>query len=145
MKKTNIQNRPHLTKFERRNRRRKQKRFIIMLTCALVACVILGTVLTVKSQSVENVRISDEAYREFEKEYIKDVRMLLEEEGFANSGVTLTKEYRDDGTRNYEVLIHHKWINELSDKEQEELKAALLQIPFPMQGCNFDHEFLVRA
>lgn len=142
---THKKKRPHLTKFEKRARRRRQKRLIVILTGMLAACVIAGTVLTVKSQSSEMIQISDEAYREFEKEYLSDIRNVLSEKGFENSGVTLTKEYCENGTRNYEILIHHKRIISLSYEEQSTLKEELLKIPFPMQGCAFEYEFFERV
>ncbi|MBE5853405.1 MAG: hypothetical protein E7299_10745 [Lachnospiraceae bacterium] len=128
-----------------KNRKRRLRKCIMLITFALMACVILGTVLTVKSQSSESIRISDEAYKEFEKEYIANVRTALLEKGFDNSGVTLTKEYCENGTRNYEILIHHKRISLLSQEEQRVLKDELLQIPFPMQGCEFAYEFFERT
>ena len=128
-----------------KNRKRRLRRCIICITFALMVCVILGTVLTVKSQSSETIRISDEAYKEFEKEYISNVRTALLEKGYDNSGVTLTKEYCENGTRNYEILIHHKRITSLSTEEQSVLKEELLQIPFPMQGCKFEYKFFERV
>ena len=50
-----------------KNRKRRLRKCIMLITFALMACVILGTVLTVKSQSAETIRISDEAYKEFVK------------------------------------------------------------------------------
>ena len=114
-------------------------------TIIMVIFILFTTVLTVTSQSPKNVTINDEAYRKLERAYVQDVCQTLSREGFANSGVTLTKEYQEDGTRIYQVLIHHKRILALSDKEQETLLEEIRQIPFSVPGCSFAYCFLVRS
>ena len=145
MRRNLYEGKPHLEKIQKRRQKRRRRNMIIILTVSAMAFVILGTVLTVKSQSSQQISISDQAYKELEKEYVDHVRQLLTEKGYDNSGVTLTKEYREDGTRNYDVLIHHKRITALPAEEQELLKEELSKVPFPVPGCDFGHQFLVRT
>lgn len=100
---------------------------------AISALVLIGiTTLcisgTVHSSEKVERREREKYYRELEAEYVKNVRFFLNEEGYSNSGVTMTKVIDEEENRSYTVAIHHRGIENLQQEEQEQLQAELLQI-----------------
>ncbi len=113
--------------------------FTMLLVLGL-AMFVSGTAL---SQSNEKVVADEAGLRSLEQKYISDIRTYLEEQGFQNSGVTLTWIMEADGSRSYEVALHHKGIAELSVAEQEVLLAEVQELAFWTAGCNFHVNLLV--
>lgn len=120
-----------------------KKGFFYTMTMVLLFTVICGTVMTVRSQSRSNVAIDEKYYVSMEADYLDQVRTILTAHGLNNSGITMTKQYETDGSRNYSVLIHHAEIGRMSIADRQELKEALQQISFPAQNCHFTDHFLV--
>ena len=67
----------------------------------------------------------------------------LNEMGFRNSGVTLTRVVDAEGNREYTFTIHHGKIDRMSEEERMALAAALMQSITPVESCSFTHEFLM--
>ena len=98
---------------------------VIITVSALALIGITGTVHS--SEKVER-RGREKYYREIEAEYVKEVRVFLNEEGYSNSGVTMTKVIDEEENRSYTMTIHHRGIGNLQQEEQEQLQEELLQI-----------------
>ena len=109
---------------------------ILVLVAAFCIC---GTVL---SQSDSRHLIDEKYYRAMEQAYLQEVRTFLEEEGYKNSGVMMTKVIESDGSRSYTVTIHHGRIDRLPDTEKQSLLADCASIAFPVEGCTFSHTLL---
>lgn len=114
---------------------------IVTIIFALTAAFFITA--TVMSQS----NISGQAQARYDREqgqkYVKVVREYLDESGYQNSGVTLSRVTEADGTMSYMVTIHHERIDRLSGEEQTALKAQLAKIPAPENVADIYHEFLV--
>lgn len=119
------------------------KKLFAFLTTGLVMIIIMGTAMTVKSQSRNNVAIDEKYYVSMEADYMNRIRENLREDGYADSGITMTKQYGDKDSRSYRVLIHHDAISRLSPEQKDALKEELSEISFPAQNCTFSYEFLV--
>ena len=120
----------------------KRVGYFTITTIVLVLVITFCAVGTVKSISKESAASEEAYYQELEKNYIRQVRAYLEEEGFRNSGVTMTRVLTQEGKREYNVLIHNSRLNNLSDAEKEGLKAELKELYSGMEECGFYHEFL---
>ena len=77
-----------------------------------------------------------------EKEYVKEIRGFLTEQGYENSGVNLTMVADGEGNRSYQVKLHHKRINRLSEEEKEALFATVEELAFQVMGCEFEVSLL---
>ncbi|MBQ8596502.1 MAG: hypothetical protein IJ409_10545 [Lachnospiraceae bacterium] len=120
----------------------KKNMLTIILTVILVfisAFCISGTVI---SQERGKSKVEEKYYRQAEQAYVKEVRSFLNEQGYKNSGVTMTYILAEDGSREYTVTIHHKKINALDESGKYRLMEACRQIVFPVEDCSFFHEFL---
>lgn len=116
---------------------------IVMLTLVLVLGLALAVSGTVLSQP-DGERVADEAVlRTLEREYIKEIREYLTMQGFENSGVTLNWVMESDGSRSYEVVLHHKEIGSLSLEAREMLFKSVEALAFEVTGCNFRVKLLV--
>lgn len=120
----------------------RKHRGFILLTLALIAVTAFCITGTVKSQSSENVQIDKKYYEQLEKEYVREIRTYLTEEGYENSGVMLTYISTGGNGRKYTVTIHNEKINGLSQGEKTELKNKILGMAFEIPGCTFFQEFL---
>lgn len=109
---------------------------ILVLVAAFCIC---GTVL---SQSDSRQLIDEKYYRTMEQAYLQEVRTFLEEEGYRNSGVIMTKVIEADGSRSYTVTIHHGRIDRLPEAEKQSLLADCASIAFPVEECTFSHTLL---
>ena len=78
-----------------------------------------------------------------EKEFYADMKELLTQKGYINSGITIRWVLEETGERNYTVMIHHRRISQLDDAGKEELLQELMKTEFQDTGCTFSYEFLV--
>lgn len=105
--------------------------------------IIFMTTMTVRSQSDIEVVELEHYYRELETEMVREVRGVLNDNGYDNSGVSLTRVVNEDGSREYTLTVHHKKITQLNDEGREELKLELQECNFNAENCSFNQEFLV--
>ena len=97
---------------------------------------------TVSGKEDGEAKEQEAFYREQENKLLADTRAFLNQEGYYNSGVTLTRVVDSDGRREYTITIHHSRIDRMDDFEKQELKNALEELVFVSKGCSFCHTFL---
>ena len=82
----------------------------IKLFTIIAAVIVISVVLSVSVKAYANDKKGRE-YREAiersEAEYVKDVRENLNDYGFKNAGVNLTKEYDKDRNVTYRLVVNH--------------------------------------
>lgn len=129
--------------YERNVRRGVRKEAVFVLfTVFMILSLWFFISEKVMSQNNGTVTVDEAAFLELESNYLSQVKVYLEEEGFRNSGVALSRVIETDGSRSYEVTLHHKKLNELSLEEQEKLKADIEELAFRVSGCEFQVTFL---
>ena len=104
-------------------------------TLVLILIVVLCIGATVKSESREEAQRMEN--RALERQLLSDMRQYLEDNGYRDSGVTLTYAVGEDGRCDYTFTIHHKKINGMSEAERETLSAELTR------ACNADGKYAV--
>ena len=97
-----------------------------MITALLIlsaAFCVSGTVMCKEKQECcqENAK-----YALLEDTFKESTRRTLEEQGYHNSGLTVTWTRDADGRRSYRVEVHHRRIQELEAGEQAQLTEILL-------------------
>ena len=129
---------------ENRNERkgvRKEAAFI-MVTLLMILSLWFFIPEKVMSQNIDTVTVDEEAFIELEGNYLSQIKAYLEKEGFQNSGVALTRVVEEDGSRSYEITLHHKKLDKLSRDELETLKENIKELAFGVSGCEFQIKFL---
>lgn len=104
------------------------KKGYLMVTLLLIFITVFCTTGTVMGMEKGKDGVDETYYRQAEKEYVQQVKRLLTEEGFENSGVALTKVLYENGSREYTLQVHHKHIGKLSRDGQEALQQMLIEL-----------------
>lgn len=121
---------------------RKKKLSFVIAVIFSVLVLLFCTTQTVMSQNSTDSRGEKQYYAQMEKEYYSNMRQMLTEMGYSDSGITIRWVSNGDGMRTYIVMIHHRRIDRLDEKEKEELLLELAAAEFPDRRCTFQYEFL---
>ncbi len=88
----------------------------------MMVCIMARTV-SGKEQRIDLP--TADAYERMEAEHIKEIRTVLSENHFSNSGVNMTKVIDADENRVYTVEIYHMRLNDADQKTKQELLNQL--------------------
>lgn len=109
----------------------------IVVTIMLILTSIFFISKTVQGrEDIETVE-KERYFRVLEQEYVEEIRTYLNEQGYTNSGVSLTRVVDEEGGREYSIVLHHKYLQKLSAEEKEALFASIQEMAFDEDGCNF--------
>lgn len=111
----------------------------VFVWCTLLLILVLWLFIseTVMSQNEGNIIVDEEAYLVLEEQYVSEIKSYLEMKGYRNSGVVLTRVVDGDGNRSYDVVLHHKRLYKLEEKEQETLLNQIEGLAFHVAECEF--------
>jgi len=115
----------------------------IAATIALVLISAFFITKTVRGQADHEMIACEKYYQVLEQEYVSEIRVYLNEQGFENSGVTLTRVLDEKGIREYRITLHHKYLEKLSEEERNEIFGAIKNMAFENTGCIFRINLLV--
>ena len=111
---------------------------VLFLTLITVFCS-AGTVMSRSDLSMAEL---EGYYREQEKELVRQTRDFLDDSGYVNSGVMLTRVVDSDGMREYTITVHHGKIDKLCEEDQIVLMSELKQFAFEDENSVFEYIFL---
>lgn len=115
---------------------RKNAGFIAaVLVLLMVSTVCIAA--TVRLQNGSARRVEEIRYVQLEKKYVREMREILNTEGFVNSGIMLTRTVYEDNSREYHIAIHHGRFDSLSTGEKEALVEELKGAVFEEEDCSF--------
>lgn len=103
----------------------------------IVAAAFLFITWSIKSQAADTLKAQEEYYEQLEREYITRVRGFLAEQGYRNSGVTLSRVVDGEGQRSYMIRVHHSAMEQLNDEKLAELLEQIECMGFYVPGCSF--------
>ena len=115
----------------------------ILVTIMLILISLFFITKTVQGSADIKTAEKERYFLQLEQEYVFEIRCYLNEQGFTNSGVTLTRIVDEDGCREYLVMLHHKYLEKLSDDERKELFEKIGDMAFDEEGCIFQINLLV--
>lgn len=116
---------------------------VIIITIVLALAAALGIGLHAAGKAALNRREKAEYQKQMEKAYVKELRAFLTEQGYVNSGITLTRTTESDGSFFYKAEIHHQRIDRMEEAEREVLLAELSELPAPVAEAEVFHDFLL--
>lgn len=96
---------------------------------------------TVKSESRDETQRMENRIQE--QQLMSDMKQYLNENGYRNSGVTLTYALEEDGSPDYTFTIHHKKINSMSETERGALSAELARACNAVGNYSVSYEYLL--
>lgn len=104
-----------------------------------------------KSRQIKQELDIDES-RTAEREYREELRRFLNQAGYRNCGINMTRTVMLRGTEGkndkainnieYTVLINHSKIARLEMTEASELMTELVNIRIPMKNCTVSYQFM---
>lgn len=110
-------------------------------TVVLILIIVLCIGATVKSESRDETQRMENRIQE--RQLMSNMKQYLNENGYRNSGVTLTYAVEEDGSCDYTFTIHHKKINNMSETERETLSAELAQVCNAGGNYSVSYEYLL--
>lgn len=113
------------------------------VTIFLVIVTAFLTVMTLRSRCASDGGESESYYETKEKEMVRRTSAFLQQSGYQNSGVALTRIVDKEGNRQYTMTIHHGKIDKMDEEERENLRRKLSGLTFSSENCSFSHTFLV--
>lgn len=116
----------------------------IKLFTIIAAVIVISVVLSVSVKAYANDKKGRE-YREAiersEAEYVKDVREYLNDYGFKNAGVNLTKEYDKDRNVTYKLVVNHHSFEYASDSKIRNMENCFYEKADEYLKGNLETEF----
>ena len=97
-----------------------------MITALLVFSAAFCVSGTVMCKEKQNCSLENAKYALLEDTFKESARRTLEEQGYYNSGLTVTWTREGGGRRSYRVEVHHRRIQELEAGERAQLTEILL-------------------
>ena len=112
-----------------------------VVTVVLILIIVLCVGGTARSESRDEAQRVENRVQE--QQLLMDVRQYLKNNGYTNSGVTLTYVTDADGDPEYTFTIHHKRINHMSEEEREAFGAELMQACNASGSYSISYEYLL--
>ena len=128
-----------------------------VVTVVLILIIVLCVGGTARSESRDEAQRVENRVQE--QQLLTDVRQYLKNNGYTNSGVTLTYVTDANGCCNsgvtltyvmdesgacdYTFTIHHKRINDMSEEEREAFSAELMQACNAFGSYSISYEYLL--
>lgn len=117
-------------------RNRKKPSGVTIVIAMLIAVTIFCISGTVLCRSNRLSRAEELSYRALKQEYVRELRTLLEEKGYSDSGVVMNSITQADGERSCIITIHHRKIEALDNREKNALAAECQSIEVPVENCS---------
>ena len=112
-----------------------------VVTVVLILIIVLCVGGTARSESRDEAQRVENRVQE--QQLLTDERQSLKNNGYTNSGVTLTYVTDADGDPEYTFTIHHKRINDMSEEERETFSAELMQACDASGSYSISYEYLL--
>ena len=111
---------------------RRNTKSIVLIVVALVIAVVTFITTSITVTSCKKGAASDNAayYHQLEQAYVKEARKVMNEQGYFDAGITMTRRMNEAGERIYTVKVHHNRLNSASSEKTNELMELLSNIPF---------------
>ena len=111
---------------------RRNTKSIVLIVVALAVAVVTFITTSITVTSCKKGAASDHAayYHQLEQAYVKEARKVMNEQGYFDAGITMTRRMNEAGDRIYTVKVHHNRLNNASFEKTNELMELLSNIPF---------------
>ena len=114
----------------------------ILTTIVLILVTAFSIAGTVISKNDFKAGELEQYYLQKEKQLTEDVRDFLNQKGYRNSGVTVTRVVESNGNREYTVTVHHGDIDRMTEGERTVLSGEMGNLTFEDEHCTFSMNFL---
>ena len=111
---------------------RRNTKSIVLIVVALVIAVVTFITTSITVTSCKKGAASDNAayYHQLEQAYVKEARKVMNDQGYFDAGITMTRRMNEAGDRIYTVKVHHNRLNNASFEKTNDLMELLSNLPF---------------
>lgn len=106
----------------------KKYSFVKIIGIFVVAVIMLGGVWGIKANAAQKADNDKAEYQLQEIQLKNEIRECLEDMGYFNSGITMTKVMEADGSRQYTVLVHHSDLDITNFEKTNDVYLSLSHI-----------------
>lgn len=118
----------------------KQRNYTVKIVAMLVlAVLVLWSICSIKANAAERAENDKTEYQLQESQLKSEIRDCLEEMGYNNSGITMTKVIDADNSREYTVLVHHQDLDTGDLEKVNEIYGILNQIQMPGENMTVNY------
>lgn len=107
----------------------------------LIVVTILWCVVGIKVNAAEKAENDRVEYQLQEIQFKQEVRECMENMGYFNSGITVTKIMNEDGSREYSVRVHNQYLNMDDCDKVDEIYDTLSDVQ--VVGDNITVEYTI--
>ena len=94
----------------------------------LMVLAILWCVLGIQANGAEKAE-NDKAYYQLQETQLKSkIKAELEDLGYNNCGITMTKVMNANGLREYTVLVHHQYLDADNQEQMNDVYEVLMAV-----------------
>ena len=113
----------------------KKNYTVKVVVAAFVAIMLLWSICGIKANAAEKADNDRAEYQMQENDFVKEIKKCMEERGYYNSGINLTKVMDTDGSREYKVMVHHGDIDLEDDAEVTNLYEMQENVNFNAENA----------
>ncbi len=110
-----------------------------IVTFFVLAVLILWSICNIKVNATEKADNDKTEYQLQEAQLKSEIKACLEEMGYYNSGITMTKVMDKDGGREYTVLVHHQDLDTDDLEKVDGIYGILNQIQMPGENITVNY------
>ena len=114
----------------------------MLKVCAIVIGMVLIIGFSAKTVSGKEQKPeipSAEMYESMEADYLMEVRAVLAQNHYSNSGVNMTKVFDTDEQRTYTIEIYHDRLGRADTEQQQALLNELMRLKSLGQYCTMEY------
>ena len=119
----------------------RRYRIVKVVGILLIVVAILWCVVGIKVNAAEKAENDRVEYQLQEIEFKQEVRECMENMGYFNSGITVTKIMNEDGSREYSVRVHNQYLNMDDCDKVDEIYDTLSDVQ--VVGDNITVEYTI--
>ena len=118
------------------NEKNYRMKIVVFVALAVFA---LWSVCSIRANAAERAENDKTGYQLQETQLKGEIRACLEEMGYLNSGITMTKIMDADGGRAYKVLVHHQDLDAENLEKVSLIYGTLSQIQMPGENITVNY------
>ena len=117
----------------------KKYKVLNVVGILIVSIAIFWCVIGIKASALERADHDKKQYQMQEVQFKSEIKNCLEDMGYENAGITITKIMEEDGGREYTVLVHHQYLDANDSEKVNKVCAKLLVIDIPGENMTVNY------
>ena len=118
--------------------RKTNARILGMAVAGIIAVIVIVIFSSMVVRSAQADSALEKYYTGLESEYKYMVRDYMNENGYINAGIMVTRVVDAEGNRTYTVKLHHDKLDRLNEEELAAVMQEVSELGFADELCSFN-------